>query len=712
MTTPQRSEVSAVADTAENATPSVAGDAVQSAPPTAVPDVAAIARLANALYATPPASPYPGPGAALPSAHVFASEPAYNSVPGTPTLHPPLTPNQNPGRPALPIPESGAAQPSAHVFAAEPASRNPQQIQSAPALASGSPTGPGLDTLELPSFSRSPQNTPSTGAAAPARPTSGALAPSRPATNELDYAAVPLSLGGTLSLVPEFDDGDLSYGNDTLAGPAYGAASPGNSFAFLDRSTAAPFDPAPKSGNGATSAAKSASTPASGTPFAYAYSASPLDVSALDLNALGYQHQPAVAGSPQAISGVRPFDPRAIRRDFPILREQVNGKPLVWLDNGATTQKPQSVIDRLAYYYAHENSNIHRAAHTLAARSTDAYEDARAKVRTFINAPSPESIIFVRGTTEGINLIAKAWGGRNVGEGDEIIVSHLEHHANIVPWQQLAAEKGAILKVAPVDDSGQIILEEFEKLFTPRTRVASFSQVSNALGTVTPVADMVAIAHRHGAIAIVDGAQSVSHMPIDVQALDADFFAFSGHKMFAPTGIGAVYGRPSILEAMPPWQGGGNMISDVTFEKTTFHGAPARFEAGTGNIADAVGLGAAIDYLSRIGMSNIAAYEHEFLEYLTRGLLTVPGLRIIGTATEKAGVASFVLDGWRVEEVGKALAQEGIAVRAGHHCAQPILRRFGLEATVRPSLALYNTTDDVDALIAVLQRLQASRARR
>ena len=435
-------------------------------------------------------------------------------------------------------------------------------------------------------------------------------------------------------------------------------------------------------------------------------------MSVLDLSGLGFQHNPGLGAPAAGITGVRPFDPYAIRRDFPILQQNVNGRPLVWLDNGATTQKPQSVIDRLVYFYENENSNIHRGAHTLAARSTDAYEAARAKVRAFINAPSPESIIFVRGTTEGINLIAKAWGGRNVKEGDEIVITHLEHHANIVPWQQLAAEKGAVLKVAPVDNTGQIILEEYEKLFTPRTRVASMSQVSNALGTITPVADMVAIAHRHGAIAVVDGAQSVSHMPIDVQALDADFFVFSGHKMFAPTGIGAVYGRPSILESMPPWQGGGNMIQDVTFEKTTFHGPPGRFEAGTGNIADAVGLGAAIDYLMTIGMSNIAAYEHELLGYLTQGLLSVPGLRLIGTAHEKAGVASFVLDECRSEDVGKALAQEGIAVRSGHHCAQPILRRFGLEATVRPSLALYNTTDDVDALVNTLLRIQTGRGKR
>jgi cysteine desulfurase/selenocysteine lyase len=529
---------------------------------------------------------------------------------------------------------------------------------------------------------------------------------------EPDFTTLPLSLGGALSLVPSLDNVATPYGPGSLTGPASDAAVAGSTYSFLDRSSAPAYDPTPRSGVGVTPSSAPAplpaaapSAPSASYPFAY-------QASVIDLTALNFQHSPAVGIPGTGITGVRPFDPYAIRQDFPILQQNVNGRPLVWLDNGATTQKPQSVIDRLVYFYENENSNIHRGAHTLAARSTDAYEAARSKVRAFINAPSPDSIIFVRGTTEGINLIAKAWGGRNVNEGDEIVITHLEHHANIVPWQQLAAEKGAVLKVAPVDNTGQIILGEYEKLFTPRTRVASMSQVSNALGTITPIAEMVAIAHRHGAIAIVDGAQSVSHMPIDVQALDADFFVFSGHKMFAPTGIGAVYGRPSILEAMPPWQGGGNMIQDVTFEKTTFHGPPARFEAGTGNIADAVGLGAAIDYLMTIGMSNIAAYEHELLGYLTQGLLSVPGLRLVGTASEKAGVASFVLDECRVEDVGKALAAEGIAVRAGHHCAQPILRRFGLEATVRPSLALYNTTDDVDVLIATLQRIQSSRGKR
>lgn len=406
-----------------------------------------------------------------------------------------------------------------------------------------------------------------------------------------------------------------------------------------------------------------------------------------------------------------PFDVHAVRRDFPILQERVNGKPLIWFDNAATTHKPRAVIDRLAYFYEHENSNIHRAAHELAARATDAYEGARDKVARFLGASSPEEIIFVRGATEGINLVAKTWGWQNVGEGDEIIVSHLEHHANIVPWQQLAAAKGAKLRVIPVDDSGQVLLDEYSKLLNARTRIVAVTQVSNALGTVVPVKEIVALAHRAGAKALVDGAQSVSHMRVNVQDIDADFFVFSGHKVFAPTGIGAVYGKREVLEDMPPWQGGGNMIADVTFEKTIYHGPPTRFEAGTGNIADAVGLGAAIDYVERIGLENIARYEHDLLVYATRGLLTVPGLKLIGTAQDKASVLSFVLNGYTTEEVGKALNEEGIAVRSGDHCAQPILRRFGVEATVRPSLAFYNTCAEVDTLVAVLRRLASGRAR-
>jgi cysteine desulfurase / selenocysteine lyase len=423
---------------------------------------------------------------------------------------------------------------------------------------------------------------------------------------------------------------------------------------------------------------------------------------------------PSAASPSTVLSGVTPdlqlsrrqFDIRSVRRDFPILRERVNGKPLIWLDNAATTQKPQSVIDRVSYFYEHENSNIHRAAHELAARATDAYEDARSKVAHFINAPSSKEIVFVRGATEAINLVAQGWGRRHISKGDEIVITWIEHHANIVPWQMLAAEKGAILRVVPVDNDGQILLDKYEKLLGPKTRLVSLTQVSNALGTITPAHQMVQMAHRYGSRVLVDGAQAISHMPIDVQSLDCDFYVFSGHKMFAPTGIGALYGKPDALADMQPWQGGGNMIVDVTFEKTIYQPPPSRFEAGTGNIADAVGLGAAIDYLDQIGMANVARYEHELLVYATEGLLTIPGLRLIGTAKEKAGVLSFVLEGFRTEEVGAALNREGIAVRSGHHCAQPTLRRLGVETTVRPSLALYNNVDDIDALVAGLMRLK------
>ncbi len=401
----------------------------------------------------------------------------------------------------------------------------------------------------------------------------------------------------------------------------------------------------------------------------------------------------------------RIFDAAALRRDFPILDERIHGKRLVWLDNAATTQKPRAVIERISRYYEHENSNIHRAAHALAARATDAYEAAREAARRFLNAGSTREIVFVRGATEGINLVAQSWGRRNVRRDDEIVITWLEHHANIVPWQMLCAESGARLRVAPVDDRGQILLDEYEKLLGPRTRLVAFPLVSNALGTVTPARPMIEAAHRHGARVLVDGAQAVSHMRVDVQALDCDFFVFSGHKVFAPTGIGVVQGKQDLLDAAPPWQGGGNMIADVRFEKTTYQPAPLRFEAGTGSIADAVGLGAAIDYLEGVGLENVARHEHELLAHATEGLRTIPGLHLIGTAAEKAGLVSFVLDGFRTEDVGTALDREGIAVRAGHHCAQPILRRFGVESTVRPSFALYNTCEDVDALIDALRRL-------
>jgi len=404
------------------------------------------------------------------------------------------------------------------------------------------------------------------------------------------------------------------------------------------------------------------------------------------------------------------FDVHGVRRDFPILTERVHGKPLVWFDNAATTHKPKSVIERINYFYEHENSNIHRAAHELAARATDAYEGARNKVTTFLGAKSPSEIIFVRGTTEGINFLANTFGQQQVKAGDEIIVSQLEHHANIVPWHMLASRVGAKLRVIPVDDTGQIILEEFRKLINNRTRLVSVTQVSNALGTVTPIKEIIDIAHASGVPVIVDGAQSVSHMRVNVQELDADFFVFSGHKVFGPTGIGVVYGKAQLLDKLPPWQGGGNMIADVTFDRILYQDAPNRFEAGTGNIADAVGLGAAIDYVERVGMDSIARYEHDLLAYGTHLLQPIPGVRLIGTAANKASVLSFVLEGYKTEEVGAELNREGIAVRSGHHCAQPILRRFGLETTVRPSFAFYNTFEEIDLLASVVERL--ARARR
>lgn len=400
-----------------------------------------------------------------------------------------------------------------------------------------------------------------------------------------------------------------------------------------------------------------------------------------------------------------PFDVNLVKRDFPILQERVNGKQLIWLDNAATTQKPKSVIDRLNYFYEHENSNIHRAAHELAARATDAYEKAREKVKLFLNAASINEIVFVRGTTEAINLVAQSYGERFLQKGDEIIISHLEHHANIVPWQQLARKKELEIRVIPVDDDGQILLDEYRKLLNPKTKLVSVTQVSNALGTVTPAKQIIDLAHSYGAKVLLDGAQSVSHLKVDLQYLNADFFVFSGHKIFGPTGIGVLYGKEELLNSMPPWQGGGNMIRDVTFENTQYHDAPFRFEAGTGNIADAVGLGAALDYVNKLGIHNIHQYENYLLKYATSRLGQVPGLRLIGTAADKASVLSFTLKGFSNDEVGRALSNEGIAVRTGHHCAQPILRRFGVETTVRPSLAFYNTCSDVDSLVTVLQQL-------
>jgi cysteine desulfurase/selenocysteine lyase len=417
----------------------------------------------------------------------------------------------------------------------------------------------------------------------------------------------------------------------------------------------------------------------------------------------------APASLPSHLSAAPPpLDPAYLRRDFPILRETVHGHPLVWLDNGATTQKPQEVIDRLQQFYRHENSNIHRGAHTLAARATDAYERARSLVARFLNAGRSEEIVFVRRTTEAINLVAQSWGRHSIEAGDEIVLTELEHHANIVPWQQLVHEKGARLRVAPVDDNGEVILEAYEALFCSRTRLATFTQVSNALGTMPPLEPMIAIAHRHGARVLVDGAQGIAHAPIDVQALDVDFYVFSDHKIYGPTGIGVLYGKRDLLAFSPPWQGGGNMIRDVRFEHTEFQDPPHRFEAGTGNIADAVALATALDYVSRIGIHAIERAEQELLHYATPRLLAIPGLRLLGCAPHKAGVLSFVLEGKTPESVASALDRRGVAVRAGHHCAQPILRRFGVESTVRATLALYNTRADVDALLDGLKAISPS----
>jgi cysteine desulfurase/selenocysteine lyase len=406
------------------------------------------------------------------------------------------------------------------------------------------------------------------------------------------------------------------------------------------------------------------------------------------------------------LAGNPAFNVAAIRGDFPILHQQVHGKQLVWFDNAATTQKPRQVIDALSRFYEHDNSNIHRGAHTLAARATDAFEGARDKIRDYLNAGSSEEIIFVRGTTEGVNLVANAYGKRFLQPGDEILLSELEHHANIVPWQIVAKERGAVIKVIPVNDRGEILLEDYQRLLGPRTRLVGLAHANNSLGTVLPIAEMTHLAKRNGSHVLIDGAQSVAHLPVDVQALGVDFFVFSGHKIFGPTGIGAVYGRRELLEELPPWQGGGNMIKDVTFEETIYSDVPAKFEAGTPNVADAYGLGVALDYVSKIGLGSIAAYEHRLLEYATEKLQSVNGLRLIGNAREKVAVTSFVLKDKSVPEVGKYLDQHGIAVRAGHHCAQPSLRRFGLEATVRPSYSFYNTFEEIDRLVQALKQLR------
>jgi cysteine desulfurase / selenocysteine lyase len=403
--------------------------------------------------------------------------------------------------------------------------------------------------------------------------------------------------------------------------------------------------------------------------------------------------------------GVGRLDVAAIRKDFPILSRKIHGKPLVYLDNAATTQKPAVVIDSVADLYRKSYGNIHRGVHLLSVEATDAYEAAREKARAFVNAAETREIVFVRGTTEGINLVAQTFGRQRVGEGDEVVITALEHHSNIVPWQILCEEKKARLRVIPIDRSGAVRVEELERLLTPRTRIVSIAHVSNALGTLVPVRRIVEIAHARGVPVLVDGAQAVPRIPVDVRALGCDFYTFSSHKMYGSTGVGVLYGRAELLDAMPPYQGGGDMISSVTFEKTTWNVLPYKFEAGTPNIAGAIGLGTAIDYLSAIGMDQVTAHEEDLLAYATRSLTAIPGLNVIGTAPEKIGVLSFTLDGIHPHDIGTVLDQEGIAIRTGHHCAQPVMEFFGIPATARASLALYNTREEIDALVEGIRKV-------
>ena len=405
---------------------------------------------------------------------------------------------------------------------------------------------------------------------------------------------------------------------------------------------------------------------------------------------------------PSAIS----LDVTAIRKDFPILAQQVHGKPLIYLDNAATSQKPNCVIEALTRFYQMDNANIHRGVHQLSERSTQSYEAARGKVQRFLNAANTREIIFVRSATEGINLVAQTYGRTHVSAGDEIVISAMEHHSNIVPWQMLCEEKGAVLRVIPINDRGEVEFDQFEKLLNHQTRLIAVSHVSNALGTINPVREIVKTAHGWNVPVLIDGAQAVPHMKVDVRSLDCDFYVFSGHKVFGPTGIGVLYGKEQLLEEMPPWQGGGDMIRSVTFEKTTYNDLPYKFEAGTPDIAGVIGLDAAIDYLDQIGMDAVAAHEHDLLEYGTRALESISGLRLIGTAREKAGILSFVIDGVHPHDAGTILDREGVAVRVGHHCAQPVMDRFGVSATTRASLAFYNTKEDIDALVAGIQKVK------
>ena len=410
----------------------------------------------------------------------------------------------------------------------------------------------------------------------------------------------------------------------------------------------------------------------------------------------------SLGATPAATS---PLDVARIREDFPILRQTVNGHPLVYLDNAATSQKPQVVIDALVNYYTTENSNVHRGVHTLSQQATEDYEGARGKVRRMLNAEKDEEIIFVRGTTEGINLVAHSFGRANIGPGDEVVISCLEHHSNIVPWQIICQERGARLRVVPINDAGELLLEEYEAMLGPRTKLVSMLHISNALGTINPVKQIIELAHSRGIPVLLDGAQAAPHMPVDVRDLGCDFYVFSGHKLYGPTGIGILYGKSSLLNDMPPFQGGGDMIKSVTIEKTLYNDLPYKFEAGTPNIAGAIGLGAAVDYITNIGLERIAAYENQLLEYGSDCLNTIDGLRLIGTAGNKAAILSFVMDRAHPHDIGTILDSQGIAIRTGHHCTQPLMDRFGIPATARASMSFYNTKDEMDVLVKGIDRV-------
>lgn len=410
--------------------------------------------------------------------------------------------------------------------------------------------------------------------------------------------------------------------------------------------------------------------------------------------------------APASTAAQSRFDVARVRRDFPILDREVRGRRLAYLDNAATTQKPKVVLDVLTRYYTEHNANIHRGVHYLSEAATQAHEAARLTAQRFLNARQTREVIFTRNATEGINLVAQSFGHRYIGKGDEIVITCMEHHSNIVPWQLLCEQTGALLRVVPITDDGELIWEEFERLVGPRTKLVAVVHLSNSLGTVNPVARLVELAHQHGAAVLIDGAQAAYHFPVDVQALDCDFYVATGHKLYGPTGIGLLYGKAERLEEMPPYQGGGDMISSVTFEKTTYNEIPYKFEAGTPHIAGAIGLGAAIDYLTGLGFDQVALHERELLAYATDALQQIPGLKLIGTAPEKASILSFVMEGIHPHDIGTIVDQEGVAIRTGHHCTQPVMDRFGIPATARASLAMYNTRQDIDALVVALEQVR------